>query len=169
MTDQTVRLLCNFQPIEANEAGWKRHRCARCNFETKFIPNLGQPIIRDCDFASDGSRWPTPGTSLAELIAEIGITDDGNCGCAAFAALMDAWGADGCRTNRDFIIERLQSAATSRWIDAITSGGPILLTTWFRIADPFGSIVDEAIRRAEHKARKTLLQRASEILFGPPL
>lgn len=62
---------------------------------------------------------------------------------------MDDWGVDGCRQHRDVIIKWMKEAAFSRWFnEQVRIGWALAHEQWFNPLDPFGSIVDEAIRRA---------------------
>jgi len=96
---------------------------------------------------------PGPGTHLAWLIKELGIRPAGDCGCIEFAAEMDRW--DGCQQRRAEIVDRLKSKLPEvTWRKRWGAGWQLLSkhASWFRVCDPFGSIVDEAIRRAEASA-----------------
>lgn len=55
-----------------------------------------------------------PGCHLARLFAWFGLRDDGTCGCAAYAAKMDAWGPDGCTEREDEIVGHLAEMAVRR-------------------------------------------------------
>lgn len=46
-----------------------------------------------------------PGTELTRLIPDFFSSAD--CGCKNFAKLMNSWGVDGCRENKQQIIDRL--------------------------------------------------------------
>jgi len=62
---------------------------------------------------------------------------------------MDDWGVDGCLENREIIVKWMKEAAFSRWFhQQVAIGWSLAGEPWFRPLDPFGSIVDEAIRRA---------------------
>jgi hypothetical protein len=136
---------------------WK---CEHCGLEL-VIPDgairPGTPISCFCG----GSGQPVatvnrgPGAELSAMLAEIGVSAVEGCGCEALAAKMNLWGADGCREKRQFIARKLKqnakklklaklvatafSSATASWVGAI------------KLTDPWGSLVDEAIRRAEEK------------------
>lgn len=65
---------------------------------------------------------------------------------------MDIWGCDGCRENRDTIIGWLQDAAgKASWGEWWAFVKAVSGREWFRPLEAYGSIVDEAIRRAEEK------------------
>jgi glycosyltransferase involved in cell wall biosynthesis len=100
--------------------------------------------------------WPPgkgPGTELQKMLKTLGINPKPSCDCNGKAAQMDFWGASGCREHRETIIgwmragqekwgwtEKLRAAA-----NAVTSG----LAFQLDVLDPFPSLIDEAIRRAE--------------------
>jgi hypothetical protein len=97
-------------------------------------------------------RVPTglqPGTELRQLLKEIGVKV--SCqGCRNWEARMNKWGPDGCREYRTEIIQRLKEAVSgTSWATVLTTGAGLLGKSYFSILDPFGSLVDEAIRRAE--------------------
>lgn len=93
-----------------------------------------------------------PGTELKAMLAELGIHDWHDCGCSDMAAQMDLWGVAGCEENRPGIVLHLQTKARERgWGDLLAAGwrsvtSGILLR--LSLSDLYGSLVDEAIRRA---------------------
>ena len=92
-----------------------------------------------------------PGTELKKLLGSLGLTTTDDCKCNSRAAEMDRKGAQWCREHRDEIIGWLKEEAAKRsWRDV---AGAVLkaATGEFRpsILDPFGSLVDEAIRRSD--------------------
>lgn len=139
-------MLCAFQPTdEINDAGERRFCCTRCGYVSVFIPDMGQPIYRNCQ-NDDGTR---PGDALAALLKEVGIEATDECGCVAAAAQMNQWGAEGCRANRATIAGWLQSAALNhKWKDTLIVAMVLRKQKWFNALHPFASIVDEAIQRS---------------------
>lgn len=90
-----------------------------------------------------------PGTELKALLASLGLTPASGCDCNARAAQMNAWGVDGCREHRDEIIAWLQEQKDKAgWLVAAQVGLKVFSEPWFKMSDPLGSMVDEAIRRA---------------------
>jgi len=69
---------------------------------------------------------------------------------------MDAWGVEGCREHREEIVAWLrESYAATTWTERLAAGGIAIidgLAFQLDLSDPFGSLVDEAIRRAAEKA-----------------
>jgi hypothetical protein len=66
---------------------------------------------------------------------------------------MDAWGVAGCLTNRDQIIQWMRDGQ-SRWgwrdkLAAAAKAVQIGLAFKLNPLDPFPSLIDEAIRRAD--------------------
>lgn len=57
-----------------------------------------------------------PGCQLTKTFAWFGIKDDGTCGCAAYAAQMDAWGPDECERRMDEIVAHIVEMAAKRSI-----------------------------------------------------
>lgn len=92
-----------------------------------------------------------PGAHLKAILAGLGLKPAKDCGCDKRAAEMDAWGPAGCREHRAEIVAWLdEQRAKASWSEklvaaakAMTAGLPI------NLLDPMGSLVDEAIRRAE--------------------
>jgi len=63
---------------------------------------------------------------------------------------MDAWEPAGCMGNRELIISWLQEAyETASWLETIRAGWRCAWT--LNPLDPFGSLFDEALRRANSK------------------
>ena len=55
-----------------------------------------------------------PGCQLTKTFSWLGIRDDGRCGCAEYAAELDAKGPDWCEANIDAVVARLLEAAEKR-------------------------------------------------------
>ena len=95
----------------------------------------------------------SPGTELKDLLSSIGIESFYECNCNQWVVEMDRWGIEGCLRNRKKIIRQLRRGVKKRgWWDLIQTGKLAIKESWFKILDPIGSIVDEAIRRAEVKS-----------------
>lgn len=100
------------------------------------------------------------GSQLWRLLGELGVHHDPSCDCLSWAERLNAWGPIGCRLARAEIVERLRTArkeygwwrsiqaavraATNAATDLVTGRPP-----WLNPLDPYGSLVDEAIRRAK--------------------
>jgi hypothetical protein len=94
-----------------------------------------------------------PGTELKKFLESLGIEAGPTCDCRARADQMDAWGVDGCRSNREQIIQWMRDGQ-SRWgwrdkLAAAAKAVQIGLAFKPNPLDPFPSLVDESIRRAE--------------------
>ncbi len=94
-----------------------------------------------------------PGTELKKILESLGIEPGPTCDCRARADQMDAWGVSGCRANRDTIIGWMREGQ-GRWgwkdkLSAAAKAVQIGLAFKLNPLDPFPSLVDEAIRRAE--------------------
>lgn len=93
------------------------------------------------------------GSQLWKLIEAVGIQHTANCSCLDWAERMNAWGPAGCRQARREIVQHMQASAVNYgWLEigaavarAITSGLALRLS----VTDPYGSLLDEAIRLAE--------------------
>lgn len=96
-----------------------------------------------------------PGTKLKQMFAEVGANPDteDKCGCKELAEWMDDIGINGCKKFRESTafkikqnFEKLSEEEKQEFaVRAMTS-------SWAAVIDPtdlFGSMIDEAIRRAE--------------------
>jgi len=98
------------------------------------------------------------GSQLWKLLEGIGIEHKATCNCIHWAEKMNKWGKNGCNENRKLIIENMKNNAKSYgWGDiskavtkSITSGLAFKLS----IVDPYGSLLNEAIRLSEQKRIK---------------
>lgn len=94
-----------------------------------------------------------PGGHLKAIIATLGINPAPSCECNAKARTMDTWGVAKCKENRNTIVGWLRDGAPKwGWIDTIKAAAAAVTTGLafkLDLLDPFGSLVDEAIRRAD--------------------
>lgn len=96
-----------------------------------------------------------PGRELRLLLAEMGIKTDDACPCTSREQLMNLWGVTGCRDRREVIEGWLRQEASrlgwgakiGGWLQAARTGLVI------NPLNPAGSILDEALRRAEEAGR----------------
>ncbi len=105
-----------------------------------------------------------PGTELSELVKGYGIGIDATCGCYAYARQMDRWGVAGCRGRRAEIVRyfgaKVKGASWREKLRAVVRAAGDALAGGF-VPDPAdvpGSLVDEAVRRAEVKAGQRLTE-----------
>jgi hypothetical protein len=142
---------------------FENQTCVCCGSRSPAMKGRAK-LLRKCKAPCERLTPPVvapdsgPGTELLLLLSSLGIAEKPGCGCKAKAATMNAWGVDGCRERRDEIVDWFRenqdkfgwreklAAATA----AVASG----LAFRINILDQFGSIVDEAIRRAEVKIRR---------------
>lgn len=135
-----------------------------CDFNN---PNLTCPT---CGYVAKAAQWrrncpqaqaerPTrapggPGTELKQILEQLGFKL-GSCtaGCEARVRQMDHWQPRGCRQRRSTIVGWLsEGAARAGWQATAWGAAAAALhfaDFWPNPLDPFGSIVDEAIARAE--------------------
>lgn len=114
-------------------------------------PGIPHPNILQPPAPAEG-----PGTELEKILKAAGARSE-QCGgvCQEWRDQMNRWGVEGCQlvTGRRAIINRLKEATYKTWVtDQIKIGWSLSKEPWFRYDDPIGSIVDEAIRRAEANA-----------------
>jgi hypothetical protein len=125
-------------------------------------PPVARTATQSAPAASGG-----PGTELAALLASLGIEEPPGCRCKAHARMMDEWGADGCVRRRGEILEWITEAYAKTGYFARAKAAALAVTTglaktldW---ADPAGSLLDEAVRRARSR---TPLALPSSHRFG---
>ena len=93
------------------------------------------------------------GSQLWRLLEELGIKHTAICLCLDWAERMNSWGPIGCRLARPGIISHLESSAKNYgWLNFVKAATMTVISGLvFKInpLDPYGSLLDEAIRRAE--------------------
>lgn len=126
-----------------------------------IIPTNPQPTTSQPRQPRNRQQAPQPtgpGTELKELLASIGLTPQG-CRCESRVKQMNQWGIQGCRDNREYIINWLREEERKRgWGEKIKAGLLTVTTgliTELSPTDPLGSLVDIAISRAEKKQQRT--------------
>ena len=94
-----------------------------------------------------------PGSELWRLLAELGIQHKPTCSCLSLAERMNGWGPAGCRLSRAEIVEGMRfNAAEYGWLDVARAAAKAVSTgiAWkLDLTDVYGSLVDEALRRAQ--------------------
>lgn len=101
------------------------------------------------------ARPPRPplgitGTKLKEVLAEVELTDFKGCGCTSRVSAMNSLGVQWCKDNRAGIVDWLRKAANKAgWLKRGMAAAMLIRQPWFKVSDPYGSIVDESIRRSE--------------------
>ena len=104
-------------------------------------------------FRNQTRKAPTqqqgPGTSAHNIFSELGIKPEAGCRCGERIRQMNAWGVQGCIANRETVISWWREAYhESTILERAKAGWHALSKSWFSLSDPFGSIFDEAMRRA---------------------
>lgn len=123
-----------------------------CDFETGECPLCGYMaaphVHRNCPVKRKQFPPNGPGTELRKLLKEVGVKKA--CGtCWEWEYQMNSWGSS-CAEHRAEIVARLKEAASeSSWSTVFTAASGLITKPWFAVLDPFGSIVDQAIERAE--------------------
>ena len=104
--------------------------------------------------------WPLdhgPGTELKALIASLGINPSPSCDCNAKAEQMNVWGVEGCKQRREEIVQGLRDNAPRwGWKDKLKAAALATvkgIAFKLDLSDPYGSLVDLAIRQAEEKEK----------------
>lgn len=158
---------------QSDERGRRLVRCKTCGAEWRTRYSEPAMIHRKCAAPRPQPRLNAPlaprggpGTELAALFAELGITERRGCNCKGIAAAMDREGVAGCRRKREHFLSLLNENANKySWWEklkagsaAVLSGAPLYL----------GGLYDVAVRRAAAKAPMlqffTSAQRTSDTL-----
>lgn len=104
-------------------------------------------------------RTKNVGDYMKDLTGELGIQPKHGCGCDSLANEMNRLGPDGCRRDRARLVGKLQTNAKRySWGDVARAAMSAVKTglVWqIDLMDPYGSLLDEAIRRAERKDGET--------------
>jgi hypothetical protein len=135
-------------------------QCSRCGLEISIRRGS---IIRAsrCRVADGGYKRGVPrnkgvGTELKKIFTELGIPPTSACQCDAKAREWNANGVEWCQTHRAEIIAHIHKAYSSTDISTIMRAVAMATVTGLVIRinplDVPGSLLDEAIRRAENKA-----------------
>ena len=83
--------------------------CANCG-----VPARVMNVRRHCPARKRGTCGV--GCQLTKTFKWFGIRDDGKCGCAEYAAELDASGPDRCEGHIDDLVARLMEKAAARSI-----------------------------------------------------
>ncbi len=94
-----------------------------------------------------------PGSESLLLTKELGIEPKPGCTCGKLAAAMDILGVDGCKAARDVLAGKMKANAKLwTWLEKLTAGSKAVRNgVPINPLDPYGSIIDEACKRAEAK------------------
>jgi hypothetical protein len=143
---------CDFSDVFLLDDGMYLH-VAKCGLSR--VTTTSQPYFRNCSKACDPTYVkPEPssvGRILHDIIQALSLDLPGCSSCDGRASRMDAWGPGGCRANRDVIIGWLKESAGDVGLvtKALTAVRALGLGIVINPADPYGSLVDAAIERAE--------------------
>jgi hypothetical protein len=93
------------------------------------------------------------GSQLWSLLESLAVRHSATCDCLAWAERMNAWGPPGCRLARAEIVAHMRASAKNYgWGDLAIAAAKAMTTglAWrINPLDIYGSLLDEAIRRAE--------------------
>jgi|SRR6185295_6961836 len=163
MTFDEDDLLCEFVTTQLPDGRFE-HACKLCGRPVIFT--VPKRLARGCEVKKKtawnaGKRRPTrarpispgPGSVLMAMLAQLRFNSKKGCQCKQRAAQMDVWGVDGWRQRRAEIIAWLrESYTTTNWTEKLVASGLAIVSGLaFRLdlADPFGSLVDEVVRRCD--------------------
>jgi hypothetical protein len=144
-------ILVGWRRFQAENPRWKRVWEEPKQFGFSILSC--EPGVRSIDYG--------PGTEMSSMLHTVGINPRSGCDCHAKALQMDKWGVDGCRENRELIVGWIREGAP-RWswsekLRAVANAAISGLAWTLDPMDPYGSLVDEAIRRAEEKEADMLV------------
>jgi len=132
-----------------------RLRCPACGDETRHVwPTDSTVWPRNlCKALPAEPYLPGPGDWLHESILLLGLSPHTACQCREMLGRMNNWAPIGCREHRAEIVEHLRTAYKAlswpEWLAALTKAAASGLVLTLNPLDPFGSLVDQAIGRAE--------------------
>jgi hypothetical protein len=125
---------------------------------TEIFERYGDVLQRDSRGETNRQRLAAvlagtgPGSQLWRLLEQLGIQHQANCGCLDRAEQMNAWGVAGCRAARAEIVAWMEAGKDKYgWATVAKAAGLALVSgvaSRLSLTDPYGSLVDEAIRRA---------------------
>lgn len=108
-----------------------------------------------------------PGGELAEILRTMAVEAGPGCDCKARQAQMDAWGVAGCREHRAEILAWIEDGAPRwGWVEKLKAAALAVKSglAWrLSPTDPYGSLIDLAIDRAEAKAAKAAQAAGKEM------
>lgn len=138
-------------PNSTDHRGWRRVRCVRegCGVVSNPTPHEHHAIFCACRALRPKAG---AGDELHKLLSSLNINPD-KCGgaCDEMMRRMNEWGVE-CASHRQEIIDHLKLAySRTNWTVVLAAGVLLLAESWFDPLDPFGSIVDEAMRRSARK------------------
>jgi hypothetical protein len=132
-----------FVRVDGDGECWKRI------VGTYILPNLTRnPAPTQIPVPKEG-----PGTELQRIFSGLGINAIAECGCGGKIEFMNHVGIEGCRLNRQMIIDWLRDGQKRySWADRVIAAANVMksgLALKIRWTDPLPALVDLAIERAE--------------------
>jgi hypothetical protein len=93
------------------------------------------------------------------MLDAIGVQEKADCNCKLVRRRMDEWGVSGCQdpANQAWIVAQMEAnAARYSWLEKVQVAMSAAASPLAFVIDPldiYGSLVREAIRRADAKTR----------------
>lgn len=103
-----------------------------CNGRSKMSEDQALEYLQTL---TERIEYGKPGTCLQKLLKESKISKDKETS-------MNEWGTQGCKEHKEEIKE---------WLKELPDVSKLSKQSWFNLSDPYGSIIDEAIRKSEIK------------------
>jgi hypothetical protein len=138
-----------------------KYTCPQCN-RTIQLANIRKIVFCSCGGIAHNPEWAGkpvalygPGDAMKEITQELGIHEKQECSCRSLRQKMNVWGVEGCRVpeNHAWIVAQMQANATKySWLETLQFAMAAVVSPLAFVIDPmdiYGSLVNEAIRRAE--------------------
>lgn len=135
-----------------NRPGWKALVESNPAYKKLWLAGAFPPrISRDTPYLTN--RRKGVGDHMIDVTAELKLAMKHGCSCKSLAAKMNRLGPEGCRRERASLVNELKKNAREyTWGDVAKAAAMALKTglVWrINPLDPYGSMLDEAIRRTE--------------------
>jgi hypothetical protein len=106
------------------------NRCSRPRTVNEVTRSIANQLRVEAGLSALLDTPGGPGTKLASVLSWFAPSNP-NCGCEERAAIMDAWGVQGCKDNLSTILHWLRSSAHAANIPYSEFGTKIILNSIF--------------------------------------
>lgn len=106
------------------------NRCSRPRTVNEVTRSIANQLRVEAGLSTLLDTPGGPGTKLASVLSWFAPSNP-NCGCEERAAIMDAWGVQGCKDNLSTILHWLRSSAHAANIPYSEFGTKIILNSIF--------------------------------------
>lgn len=116
----------------------------------------GSPVLSVTEIRNDVTG-EGPGTELKQVFESLGIRQKSGCLCNIILRRMNNAGPEGCRSQRNELVEQIRTNATQfgirHWAGAAARAVASGIAFRINPVDPIPGLFDEAVRRAEEKEK----------------